>query len=707
MTLRTLAERTARWSAAHRRTAIIGWILFALSAAAIGGAVGTETLKHHEKGTGESGVADRALHEAGFNDPARESVLVEGAPGATLTYAARDVASRLKRTDNVARVDVQRNERGDAALVQFHVRGEIEDAGKNVEAALATVAAAQTVHPDVRLSQSGEASLVAAMDKTVEDDFKKAEISSVPLTLFILFVAFGALVAALVPVLLGLTAVAAALGLIAIPSQAFPLEESAASVILLIGLAVGVDYALFYIRRMREERARGATTDAAIEAAAKTSGHTVLVSGFTVMASVAGMFFAGNVWYSSYAVGIIVVVAIAMLGSVSVLPAVLSKLGDGIERGRLPFRRREREGRMWNAVLGAVMRRPAVSAVAATALLVALAIPATGMSLSDQGIKALPQDLAVVQAHERIQQRFPGGGDPAVVVVEGADVTAPTVDAALRELSHAAAAVPTLGAPLSVDVNPDRTVARVVVPLAGNGVDERSEAALAELRDIVVPGAFAGVDGVRAGVTGRTASSVDFQDATAANAPVVVLVVLGMAFVILMFTFRSIVIPVKAIALNLLSVAAAFGVLVLVFQHGWGDSLLGFEATGAISMWLPIMIFVILFGLSMDYHVFILSRIREAFDGGMSMDDAVEHGIKSTASVVTSAALVMVAVFSIFATLSVVDIKQLGVGLAVALLIDATIVRAVLLPATMKLLGEWNWWLPRPLARLVPQPSAA
>jgi RND superfamily putative drug exporter len=327
------------------------------------------------------------------------------------------------------------------------------------------------------------------------------------------------------------------------------------------------------------------------------------------------------------------------------------------------------------------------------------------MKLSDQGIKALPQDLAVVQAHERIQDRFPGGGNPAVVVVEADDVTAPAIDQAIRELSHVAASTPSLGAPLAVDVNPDHTVARIAVPVAGSGVDATSEDAVAELREIVVPGAMAGVEGAKASVTGWTAASVDFQDNNSARAPIVFLVVLGMAFVILMLTFRSIVIPIKAIVLNLLSVAAAYGVLTLVFQHGWGDSLLGFEATGTISTWLPVLLFVILFGLSMDYHVFILSRVREAFDRGMPMDDAVEHGITSTASTVTSAAFVMVAVFSIFATLSVVDIKQLGVGLAVAVLLDATIVRAVLLPATMKLLGEWNWWLPRPLARLVAQPA--
>jgi uncharacterized membrane protein YdfJ with MMPL/SSD domain len=722
MNLRTLAERAARWSAAHRRAAILGWLVFTIAAAGLGGAIGTDTLKQYDKGVGESGRADKTLHDAGFNDPARESVLVESADGrltvkdGPFRAALADVQRRLKGAQHVAHVRVAETAKdGHAALVQFQITGDVEDAGDHVGAAQAAVTAAQRANPQLRIDQSGVASITKAIDQTVNQDFQKAEISSVPLTLFILFVAFGALVAALVPVGLGLTAVAAAMGLIALPSKAFPLEESASSVILLIGLAVGVDYALFYIRRMREERAAGKDTDAALNAAARTSGHTVLVSGFTVMASVAGMFFAGNVWYTSYAIGIIAVVAIAMIGSVTVLPAVLSKLGDRVERVRVPFLGRRRHdrageaGRAWSAVLSAVMRRPGLAAVAATAVLVALALPATGLHLSDQGVDALPQDEAAVQTVNRIQDRFPGGAIPADVVVQADDVNEGAVRDAIYDLGTASAADPDLGAPLSVDVNMAGTVARVSIPVAGSGVDERSEDALQQLRDVIVPGTVGAVAGTTTEVTGMTAASVDLKDSTAAHAPIVFGVVLGMAFIVLMFTFRSIVIPFKAIVLNLLSVGAAYGVLKVVFQDGFMSGPLGFHPTGSVSTWLPVLLFVILFGLSMDYHVFILSRVREAFDGGMSMDDAVEHGIKSTASVVTSAALVMVAVFSIFATLSIVDVKQLGVGLGVAILIDATIVRAVLLPATMKLLGEWNWYLPRSLRRIVrePQPEAA
>ncbi|HEV2812567.1 MAG TPA: MMPL family transporter, partial [Solirubrobacteraceae bacterium] len=592
-----------------------------------------------------------------------------------------------------------------SALVQLQLKGDVDDAGKAVAPVSAALDMVRSTHLGVGIEQTGDGSIMKAYDDTMASDFKKAELFSVPITFAILFLAFGALVAAGIPVLLGLTAVAAGMGLIAIPSQALPVEESAASVILLIGLAVGVDYALFYLRREREERAAGKGAEAALEAAAATSGRAILVSGFTVMASVAGMFAAGNKWYSSYALAIIIVVAIAMIGSVTVLPALLSKLGDRVDRGRLPLMRRREVragdgGRVWNAVLGRVLRRPLVSAVAATAVLLALAAPVLGLDLREQGMNSLPQDMAAVQTFEKAQRAFPGGSRPAVVAVQAEDVTAGPVAAAIDRFGVAAEKAPGIAAPVGVDVSPDKRVARIAVPLAGDGVEDASEEALATLRDDIIPTTIDRAPGAEALVTGQTAASVDLRDVTIDRGPLVFALVLGMGFLVLMMTFRSIVVPLKAIVLNLLSVLAAYGVLVLVFQHGWGSSLLGFEATGSIASWLPILLFVILFGLSMDYHVFVLSRIREAFDSGMSMDDAVEHGIKSTASVVTSAAMVMVAVFSIFATLGIVELKQFGVGLAVAVLIDATIVRAVLLPATMKMLGEWNWYLPRRLGWL-------
>jgi RND superfamily putative drug exporter len=698
-----LAARAGRWSARHRKQAILGWLAFVAAAVLLGGAIGTDTLKTYELGAGESGRADRVLHDAGLTDAVSEAVLVTAPVGATVKDRAvqRTIADLTARAEALEEVSTVRapvvSENGRSALVQLQLATDVEGAPDAVAPVAAAVRATADAHPGVLLEQSGDGSIAKAFDDTLAEDFQKTELYSIPITFAVLFFAFGALIAAGIPLLLGLSAVAAALGLIAVPSKLVAVEEGSASVILLIGLAVGVDYALFYLRREREERAKGRSEEAALEAAAATSGRAVLVSGFTVMASVAGLFVADSKWYTSYAIGIIIVVAIAMVGSVTVLPALLSRLGDKVDRGRIPFaRRRPRtESRVWNAILRPVLGRPLVSAIAATAVLVALAVPVVNLELSEQGLGSLPQDLPAVTAFEHAQEAFPGGSRPAVVAVHAADVEAPAVKRAIEELRWAAQGADGIGAPLGVDVSDDGTVARIALPLAGSGVDATSERALAELRDDVLPRTIGTVPGAEALVTGPTAADVDLREQTEQRAPIVFALVLGMGFLVLLATFRSIVIPIKAIVLNLLSVAAGFGVMVLVFQEGVGADLLGFEPTGTIAAWLPVMMFVILFGLSMDYHVFVLSRVKEAFDRGEHMDDAVAEGIRGTASTVTSAAAVMVAVFGIFATLGVLEMKMLGVGLSVAILLDATIVRAVLLPSLMKMLGPWNWYLPR------------
>jgi RND superfamily putative drug exporter len=399
------------------------------------------------------------------------------------------------------------------------------------------------------------------------------------------------------------------------------------------------------------------------------------------------------------AVGTILVVAVAVLGSVTVLPAVLSKLGDGVEKGRVPIIGKRRhanhgESRAWGWVLGKVLGHPVAAVVVSGGILLALAFPALGMKTINPGLAGIPHDLPVMKTYERIQAAFPGGPLPAMVVVQADDVTAPAVQEGVTAMTGEALASGQMSQPVTTQTSPDRSTVIVNIPMQGDGTDVASEAALATLRDQVIPHTLGKVDGARVDVSGMTAGSKDFNDAMRGRLPFVFAFVLGLAFLLLLVTFRSIVVPLKAIVLNLLSVGASYGILTLVFQDGHGEGLLGFESLGGITSWLPLFLFVILFGLSMDYHVFILSRIREAVDGGMSTDDAVSHGIRSTAGVVTSAALVMVAVFAIFATLSSVEFKQMGVGLAAAILIDATLVRAVLLPAAMKLLGERNWYLP-------------
>jgi len=715
MQSKNFAARAGRWSARHRKIAIFGWLAFVAIAVVGGGAAGLNTFAWQENGPGESGRADKAIFDH-FPRHAEETVLVQTATGTTRDPAFRaavaDVQRRLERTPHVEHVkspyapgnagQISRDNR--SALVSFQLAGDFDVVQDRVDAPLKTVAAVAADHPGLRIEQFGDASAGKALSKVFEDDFKKAETLSLPITLLILVVAFGSLVAAGLPLLLALSAVGGTIGLVSLLSQVTPVDQAITSVILLIGLAVGVDYCLFYLRREREERAAGRSAEAALEAAAATSGRAVLISGFTVMVAMAGMYFTGSSTFSSFATGTIIVVAVAMIGSITVLPALLSKLGDRVDKARVPFLHRLRssngESRVWGAILDRVLARPKISVAVATGLLLVLAFPAFSLKTGVPGTDTLPRDLPVMQTFDRIEAAFPGGPLPAVVAIQADDVTAPAVRTAIADLRRDALATGEMKQPVQVDVSPDRRVARVLLPLAGDGSDARSERALTTLRTDLIPSTLGRVGGVEASVSGQTAQSRDFNDLMKGHAPIVFAFVLTMAFLLLLVTFRSLVIPIKAIVLNLLSVGAAYGVLVWVFQDGHGEQLLGFESTGAITSWLPLFLFVILFGLSMDYHVFILSRIREAFDRGMRTEDAVAHGIKSTAGVVTSAAIVMVAVFAIFATLTAVEFKQMGVGLAVAVLLDATIVRAVLLPAMMKLLGDWNWYLPRRLQRL-------
>jgi uncharacterized membrane protein YdfJ with MMPL/SSD domain len=392
-----------------------------------------------------------------------------------------------------------------------------------------------------------------------------------------------------------------------------------------------------------------------------------------------------------------------------VRPAVLSKLGDRVNKGRVPFLKPEKrtgEPRAWSWVLDRVLKRPVLSILAAGTVLVVLAIPVFHIHTADSGVDGLPRSIAVMQTYDRMQAAFPGEQFTADIVVEGQHLDQAQIQAAAAELRQIARDSDQFQEPVTVDVSPDKHAAVIEVPLAGTGTDETSMAAVDALRDDVVPQVFPSVSGGEVvGVTGLTAGSVDFNDVMSSNIWYVFAFVFGMAFLLLLVTFRSIVIPIKAILLNVLSVAAALGIVTYVFQDGHLEGLLNFDSTGAISAWFPLMLFVILFGLSMDYHVFILSRIKEAVDRGESTSDAVSHGIKSTAGVVTAAAVVMVGVFGIFATLQFIDMKQFGVGLATAVLIDATVVRGVLLPATMKLLGDWNWYLPKWLEWLPKGPA--
>jgi RND superfamily putative drug exporter len=706
-----IAARMGRWSANHWKTAVFGWLAFVAASVVLGGAIGTKYLEQDDLAVGEAASANKIV-EAGFPqspDEQGEIVLIQSktltADDPAFKAAITDVVKTLDGYPKVRKLDSPLDSgRGDlisddrhAAMVTFSPKGDYDQTVAYIDTIVAGVDKTAAQHPALDIEELGSASTGKAVDAAFNSMLAKAGMIALPLTLVILLLVFGSAVAALIPVLLAITAVIATTSLIALPSQIVPVDEQIAEVILLIGLAVGIDYSLFYLRREREERAAGRSEHAALEAAAATSGRAVLVSGVTVLIAMAGMFLSGDKTFMSFSIGTMMVVAVAMIGSLTVLPALLGRLGDKVEKGKVPFvhrlRSKDGDSRFWGAVLTRVLRRPVLSAVAAGAVLIALTIPAFSLNTTTTGLDDI--SIPEIEPMKRLDEAFPGGNDPAQVAIKADDVRTPAVQDAIVALKKEALASGQMKGPFEIEASRDNTVATVTVTLAGSGTDAKSQAALATLREDVLPSTVGQVDGVEYAVGGTTALDKDWEAKMKTSAPLVFGFVLLFAFLIMLVSFRSLVVAIKAIVLNLLSVGAAYGVLVALFQWGWGENLLDFQSNGGITPWLPMFLFVILFGLSMDYHVFILSRVREAYDRGMSNEDAVAYGIKSTAGVVTSAATVMVGTFLVFAILPVIDMKEMGVGLAAAVLIDATLIRAVLLPATMKLLGDRNWYLPR------------
>jgi putative drug exporter of the RND superfamily len=707
-----IVERVAGWSARHRKTAVFGWLLLVVAAVVIGQRLGTDNLNSYDPG--QAGQAERVLNRPVVQQPASESVLVQGR-SASQTYgndpeiqqAVREVVAALRALPKSA-ADIQSPLSrtglvgGRSALVTFNIAGNSGNEDQAVVPAMNAVAAVQAHHPGLKVEEAGSASLDRATGDITSKDFRKAEVTSIPVSLVLLLVVFGALIAAGIPLLLAGTAVISAISLLAIPSHWLPIGQTTSSIVLLVGMAVGIDYSLFYLRRVREERAAGHDTTEALRIAAHTSGRAIVVSGLTVMIALAGLFLTGIDVFSGVAVGTIVVVGVAVLGSLTFLPGILSMLGKWTERGRIPFLGRRRtlahESRFWGALARAVVRRPLAWGGVAVAVLLALAAPVLSLNLEDAGIHSLPANVPVVRSLIDITQAFPGGPEPAEVVLTGSDLGGKQVSQAIMALHGEVAA--THGAirePITTAMFGKDQVLVVSVPLAGSGTDATSEHALTVLRTQALPATLGHVPGISYAVTGLTAGNHDFDAQLAKTLPWVFTFVLGLAFLLLMATFRSVYIPALSIVLNLLSVGAAYGLMVLIFQDGHLAGPLGFTAYGGITPWLPLFMFVLLFGLSMDYHVFILSRIRELWLGGASARVAVTDGIARSGGVVTSAAVIMVAVFSIFATLSLIEFKMFGVAMAVAILIDATIVRGVLLPAGLALLGDRTWGT-RPLA---------
>ena len=554
----------------------------------------------------------------------------------------------------------------------------------------------KSAHPDFRIHVLNNTLTNDEIQELINGGLDRSLLLTIPITFAILLIAFGALVAAVIPLVLAVSALLAAFGILGLYSQVIsPVSPYASQLIVLIGLAVAVDYSLFMVTRFRTERRRGKTKMAAIEASSATAGRAVFFSGLAVMISIGGLFLLDDPLFRSMAIGTISVVFVAVVGSLTFLPATLAILGDKVNALRLPILGRERpEGSgIWAVVVRAVMRRPVIAAGVTALALIALATPVTRLHMGQADFTSFPDSLDGVQAVNLLNEKWPSGTDLDLsVVVTRADEAA--TKSGIQFMTDSLLAIPGLTGPAKTITSADGHAQFISVLMSGSSNDIRNQDIVRQVRTTIVPVAFAGLTGVRALVTGDAAYTLDVVDFYAHGMPLVMGFVLALSFLLLLVAFRSIVIPIKAILLNLLSTGAAFGLMVLVFQQGFLADVLGFKP-GPIEGFIPVFIFTILFGLSMDYHVFILTRIKEARDHGLPSNEAVARGIAITSGTITSAAAIMVCVFAVFVTLPLVIIKQLGFGLAIAVLIDATVVRSILLPATMRLLGEWNWWLPR------------
>ncbi|MFJ9313521.1 MMPL family transporter [Pimelobacter simplex] len=678
-----LPSRAARWSATHPWRAIGAWLAFVVIAVGLSATLPTNEVADADYRIGESGRAATLMEQADLDAPPTENVLISARSGeldaAEARAAASDVADRMAGLDGVAGVgDVVPSEDGTALLVPVALTADDIDAAPLLDA----TAAVQKAHPDLRVEQAGDVTIGDAIDDRVGEDLASAELVSLPITLVLMLLAFGALIAAGLPVLLAATSVAATIGITAPISYLVPAEPTVYSMIVLIGMAVGVDYSLFYLKRERQERAAGRSTLDAVSIAAETSGHAILVSGGAVIASLAALFVLTDVTFNSLATGAILVVAVAVLGSITVLPALLVKLGRWVDRPRVPLlwrlTRRVRTGTISGRLLGPVVRHPVVALVVSGLALAALAVPALTMKTHQASAETLPRDIPVVQTLRTITTAFPAEGTSAQVVVTGADAAA--VTPRLRALGG------------EVRTSADGRTSVLTVPLPYEESDDRAARAIERLRDHDVPDALTPLGpGVSWAVGGDAAASLDHATKQGARMPVLLGIVLLLTLVMMVLAFRSVLLGLVSTVLNLASVGVAFGLLSLVFQHGVGAGLLDFTSPGFVIDWIPVFVLVVLVGLSMDYHVFVLSRIRELVDGGMPAREAVHRGIADTAGVITSAAAVMVSVFAIFATLSMMEMKMMGVGLAAAILIDATVIRLVVLPAVLVLLGERAW----------------
>ena len=700
-------QRVARFSAIHP------WLVLGFWAVLIAAAVlAASQMRIDDKSTmpGTDSQAARDLLEARLqgSQPLRETVVVrnpnltleeagfrlfvdsfvneaKGLPGVIGTHTYYELGAQTMVSPD-----------GRSTLVGVDLAGEQADAEKTGAPLLALVGRSST--DGFSVITVGDASIAGDINHAFEQDLSSAELIGLPVALIVLVVVFGAVVAAGVPVILGMLGILVSVGITALISHVFRINSGVISMITMIGLAVGIDYTLFIVERFREERRLGVPKLEAITVAGNTASRAVLFSGMTVLIALAGLLILPVGEFKGLAIGTITVVASAVAIAMTLLPAILSLLDRKLNWLSIPGRNRKRVNRdahsgFFGKTTDIVMRHPVVSIVASVSILVAAALPLTGMNLGTTGVAEFPGELPSVRAFKVISSEFSAGRlTPTEIVIDG-NTADPRVAQAVARLEGLINADPRFHDFSQLQSAPAHDLGLLTVIVDGDSAGEAAQAAIRDLRNRYIPAAFDGT-GARVYVGGQSAGVVDLVDSMTAYLPIVIAFVLTLSFVLLMMVFRSIVIPLKAILMNLLSVGAAYGLMVVVFQHGVGAGLLGFRQTDTIEAALPVFLFAVLFGLSMDYHVFLLSRIHERFLQTGDNRGAVAHGLRSTAHIITGAAAIMMAVFAGFASGEMLPLQQMGFGLAVAVFLDATLVRSVLVPASMELLGAWNWYLP-------------
>jgi RND superfamily putative drug exporter len=590
---------------------------------------------------------------------------------------------------------------GKTTIIPITMAGDLDEAVANVDD-IVKIVEAENGQDGFEVYISGQATIGNDFNHAAEDDIASGETIGGAVALIVLLLVLGTLTSALIPLLIAVVAIVAALGMTAVTGQAFKFSFFVTNMITMMGLAVGIDYCLFIISRFREERARGRSVVDAVDMASSTAGRAVLFSGLTVIIALLGMLIVPSTIFRSIAMGAIFVVSFAIIASLTLQPAVLRLLGDKVNSLRLPFigrhvQEEEHRGGFWDHVATTVMKHPVIGIVAVTFILVAASIPYFSINAGSAGVDTLPDKFESKQGFGVLSQEFEGGDvSPAEIVIDG-DASSPAVSGAVTKLQQiiAAANDPVFG-PSSYETSQDGSLSVLSVQVAIDPYEDEANRGIERLRNDYIPQAVSGVD-AKVYVTGLSATNLDGINTTADYTPIVFAFVLGLSFILLMMVFRSIVVPAKAIVMNLLSVGASYGLLVLVTQKGFLNEVFGFQQVETIEFWLPLFLFSVLFGLSMDYHVFLLSRIKEHYDKTGDNTESVGYGLRTTGRLITGAGLIMVAVFGGFAMGDLVMLQQLGFGLGVSILLDATIIRTILVPSSMKLLGKWNWYFPSAL----------